>query len=83
MEPAKRTEEPAGGLEPAALLAQVNNAIAAVLCGGQSYKLGSRSLTRADLALLRSMRADLEAQVDQENSGPLLGRACVAFFEGR
>lgn len=69
--------------KPAEMLAQVNEAITAVLCGGQSYKIGSRSLTRADLALLRSMREDLEAQIAQEDSGPLLGRAYVAFFEGR
>ena len=30
-------------------LAEVNKAIQAVLLGGQSYKLGSRSVTRADL----------------------------------
>ncbi len=29
-------------------LAEVNKAIQAVLLGGQSYKLGSRSVTRAD-----------------------------------
>ena len=34
-------------------LAEVNKAIQAVLLGGQSYKLGSRSVTRADLALPR------------------------------
>ena len=33
----------------AEMLEQVNSAIAAVLSGGQSYKIGSRSLTRADL----------------------------------
>ena len=34
----------------AEMLEQVNSAISAVLAGGQSYKIGSRSLTRADLA---------------------------------
>lgn len=38
----------------AEMLAQVNTAITTVLCGGQSYKIGSRSLTRADLAMLKS-----------------------------
>ena len=47
----------------AEMLAQVNTAITTVLCGGQSYKIGSRSLTRADLAMLKSMRDDLEAQL--------------------
>lgn len=70
-------------MKPADMLAQVNSAIAAVMAGGQSYKIGSRSLTRADLATLRAMRDDLEAQLSQEDSGPLLGRTCVAFFDGR
>ena len=47
---------------PQQRLQEVNKAIQAVLLGGQSYKIGSRSLTRADLALLRAMRDDLEAQ---------------------
>ena len=50
-------------MKPAEMLEQVNKAIAAVLVGGQSYKIGSRSLTRADLSMLKSMRDDLEAQV--------------------
>ena len=50
-------------MKPAELLEQVNKAIAAVLVGGQSYKIGSRSLTRADLSMLKAMRDDLEAQV--------------------
>ena len=62
---------------------QVNTAITTVLCGGQSYKIGSRSLTRADLAMLKSMRDDLEAQLANEESGSLLGRTYVAFFDGR
>ena len=37
-------------MKPAEMLEQVNKAIAAVLVGGQSYKIGSRSLTRADLS---------------------------------
>lgn len=68
---------------PAQLLAQVNAAITTVLAGGQSYKIGSRSLTRADLAMLKSMRDDLEAQVAAEDTGGLLGRTYVAYFDGR
>ncbi len=67
----------------AELLEQVNTAISTVLVGGQSYKIGSRSLTRADLALLRSMKSDLEAQVAAEGNNGLLGRTFVAYFEGR
>ena len=43
----------------AEMLEQVNSAISAVLAGGQSYKIGSRSLTRADLAQLKAIRDDL------------------------
>lgn len=70
-------------MTPAELLAQVNTAISTVLSGGQSYKIGSRSLTRADLAMLKSMRDDLEAQVAAADTGSLLGRTFVAFFDGR
>ena len=70
-------------MKPAEMLAQVNTAIVAIMAGGQSYKIGSRSLTRADLATLRAMRDDLEAQLAQEDSGGLLGRTYVAFFDGR
>lgn len=64
-------------------LNEVDTAIHAILFGGQSYKIGNRSLTRADLALLRSMRDDLEAQLASEESGPLLSRTFVAVFDGR
>ncbi len=70
-------------IQPAELLEQVNTAISTVLAGGQSYKIGSRSLTRADLAMLKSMRDDLEAQLAAEESASLLGRTYVAFFDGR
>ena len=39
---------------PAELLEQVNKAITTVLVGGQSYRIGSRQLTRADLAMLKT-----------------------------
>ena len=65
------------------LLGQVNAAIKTILVGGQSYKIGSRSLTRADLAMLKSLRDDLEAQIAADDCGPLLGRTYVAFFDGR
>lgn len=68
---------------PQQRLQEVNKAIQAVLLGGQSYKIGTRSLTRADLALLRSMRDDLEAQIASEEHSCLLDNTYVAFFEGR
>ncbi len=68
---------------PQQMLIEVNKAIQAVLLGGQSYKLGSRSVTRADLALLREMRDDLEAQLSKETSSTLMPDVVVAVFEGR
>ena len=70
-------------MKPAEMLEQVNKAIAAVLVGGQSYKIGSRSLTRADLSMLKSMRDDLEAQVAAVTPSHLLDRTFVAYFDGR
>lgn len=64
-------------------LLEVDTAIHAVLLGGQIYKLGTRSVTRADLALLRQMRDDLAAQLQTEDNGNLLGGVVVAVFEGR
>ena len=68
---------------PAEMLEQINAAITAVLSGGQSYKIGSRSLTRADLSTLQAMRAELEAQLTAGQASPLLDRTYVAFFDGR
>lgn len=69
-------------MKPAEMLEQVNKAIAAVLVGGQSYKIGSRSLTRADLSMLKSMRDDLEAQVAAGTPSHLLDRTFVAYLTG-
>lgn len=65
------------------LLDSVNSAIVAITVGGQSYKIGSRSLTRADLKQLYSMRNDLMAQVASETSTGLLDDCYVAVFDGR
>lgn len=64
-------------------LAEVSTAITKILVGGQSYKIGTRSLTRADLAELRAMKKELEQEVAAENT-PVLGRkAAAAFFDRR
>ena len=68
---------------PQQRLTEVNKAIQAVLLGGQSYKLDSRSVTRADLALLKAMRDELEAAIASEAPTHLFGDTYVAFFEGR
>lgn len=68
---------------PAQMLEEVNRAIQSILIGGQSYKIGSRSLTRADLGLLRDMQNDLRAQVAAEQPSSLLDDTYVAIFDGR
>lgn len=66
------------------LLIEVNNAINAVLVGGQSYKIGSRTLTRANLTELKNMRAELETELALENSNSnLIEGTYVAYFDGR
>lgn len=67
---------------PAELLAQVNAAINTILVGGQSYKIGSRQLNRADLKELYAIRNDLQAQVAAGTPG-LLDDCYVAVFDGR
>lgn len=65
------------------MLQQVNEAIMAIAVGGQSYKIGSRSLTRADLKQLYAIKNDLTAQLASKNSGSLLDDCYVAIFDGR
>lgn len=65
------------------MLEEINNAIYTVLVGGQSYKLGTRQMTRADLNLLYKMKNDLTAQIQSENGNHLLDDTYVAIFSGR
>lgn len=65
------------------MLKEVNNAIRTVLVGGQSYKIGSRELTRANLAQLRAMRTELEAELNAGSSEGLFDNTVVAVFDGR
>lgn len=60
----------------ASLLAQVEAAIEALLTGGaSSYSIGSRSVTKLDLASLMDQRDKLLRQVQRETSGGVsLGR---------
>ena len=64
------------------LLREVKIAISKVVIGGQSYQIGTRSLTRADLGMLRKLKNELTATVKQE-SGDLLDSTYVAMFDGR
>lgn len=70
------------GATPQEQLKTVKEAISSILIGGQSYKIGSRSLTRADLAQLRAMKRELEAEAVQERSD-LFGDTYVGIFDGR
>ena len=65
------------------MLNKVNEAIMAIAVGGQSYKIGSRSLTRADLKQLYAMKNDLTAQLASEASGGLFDDCFVGIFDGR
>ncbi|MBR1476872.1 MAG: peptidylprolyl isomerase [Lachnospiraceae bacterium] len=67
----------------AEMLKNVNAAIMAITVGGQSYKIGSRSLTRADLKQLYALRNDLMAQEAAENSTGLFDDCYVAIFDKR
>lgn len=65
----------------AEMLVQINNAISAILLGGQSYTIGSRKLSRADLSQLYKMRQDLEAQaIADENQSGLFDDCYVAVW---
>ena len=50
------------------LLTQVKEAITAILSGAQSYTIGTRSLSRADLKALLEWRDELYAEVIQEEA---------------
>lgn len=74
-------QQPAG--TPRERLTQVQDAITKILYGGQSYQIGSRKLTRADLSFLRDMEKELKAEVAAENRSRLFDDTYVAYFDGR
>lgn len=63
---------------PKQQLKVLNEAIYSIMVGGQSYKIGTRSLTRADLATLIAERNRLESQAAQEH-GLLYGAYAAEF----
>ena len=73
----------AEGITAAEMLQQVNEAITNVLVGGQSYQIGSRKLTRADLSMLRTLKKELQAEVRAEGESSILDNTYVAMFDGR
>lgn len=64
-------------------LEDIDNAIFAIEAGGQSYKIGSRQLTRADLATLYKMRDRTQEEINSQQSDGIFDRTVVAVFEGR
>lgn len=65
-------------------LETINAAIAAVAVGGQSYKIGSRTLTRANLTELRNLRNQmLEEQAAEQNEESGIRGTSIALFSGR
>lgn len=58
----------------------INEAIFKVLMGGQSYKIGSRELTRADLDILIAERDKIEAAMNAEKNSHLLSGVFAADF---
>ena len=64
-------------------LATVNEAIYKIMVGGQSYKIGTKQLTRADLNTLLQMQAQLRAELAASGDQNLFGDTVVAVFDGR
>ena len=65
------------------MLESVNNAIVAITSGGQSYKIGSRELTRANLKDLYKIKNALTAQLNNNTSSHLFDGCVVGVFSGR
>ena len=65
---------------PAKQLKVLNDAIFSILAGGQSYKIGSRSLTRANLSELIAERDKIEKQIADDAESPLFPGTFAADF---
>ena len=61
----------------------IDQAIEEIMIAGQSYKLGSRQLTRADIKQLRAMRTDIQNEMAAANSAGVFAKTFVAEFDGR
>ena len=78
------TELETQGLMPttAEMLVEINKAILTILQGGQSYQIGSRKLTRADLSQLYKMRQEIEAGIAaDDNASGLFDDCYVAVWD--
>lgn len=65
---------------PVEQLQILNDAIYKIMVGGQSYKIGTRSLTRADLGTLIAERNRLEAQMEGNGTTLLSGAYAVRGY---
>lgn len=61
-------------------LIQINKAITSIECGAQSYKLGSRSIQRADLGTLYKERKRIQDEIAGLDN---YGGVTVAVFDRR
>lgn len=62
------------------MLEEVRRAKISILQGGQAYKIGSRSLTRASLKELNDMEKQLMGEIASEESNCLMDDTFVAVF---
>ena len=62
----EESKELDGNVSTVELLGEVKTAIRKILIGGQSYQIGSRKLTRADLYQLRKLKEEPEAEIAAE-----------------
>lgn len=69
--------------KPEEQLNTINEAIYTILKGGQSYKIGTRELVRANLNQLLKMQKQLQAAVQGGEPSNLLADTFVAVFQGR
>ena len=84
-EPVVETPEEELPITNKEMLMAVKKAIMAIMVGGQSYKIGSRTLTRADLKRLQNYEKELEAAVAEEDSADngLFRDTYCALFDRR
>lgn len=64
-------------------LNQINAAILAIETGCQEYRIGNRSLKRADINYLYAERRSLQAQLSQDSNTGFGVNTFVAKFAGR
>ena len=65
-------------------LVEIKKAISKILNGGQSYRIGNRTMTRADLKTLYDMQTKVENEIAESQKGGILGRnASAAVFDRR